>query len=81
VHRSRQARCRGGRISDDLGQIEAMQENWTREEPGYHSEIVDFLMMTEPKPTQRPHPAVIIGGTFPTVASRAMTSAALPPDG
>src|ERR1700682_1910224 len=39
-------------------QIEAMTEIWTKSEPEYHGEIVDFpKMRTWPKPVQKPHPA------------------------
>src|SRR6185503_4780511 len=46
-------------------QIEAMKKIWTESKPEYHGEIVDFPpMMTWPKPVQKPHPPVIIGGAF-----------------
>src|SRR4051794_24971462 len=54
-------------------QIEAMQKIWTENKPEYHGEIVDFPpMMTWPKPVQKPHPPVIIGGMFPHAARRAL---------
>src|SRR5262250_409829 len=54
-------------------QIEAMKEIWTKEKPEYHGEIVDFpAMMTWPKPAQKPHPPVILGGAFPHAARRAI---------
>ena len=54
-------------------QIEAMQEIWTKNKPEYHGDIVDFPpMMTWPKPVQKPHPPVIIGGAFPHAARRAV---------
>ena len=54
-------------------QIEAMKEIWTRSEPEYHGEIVDVpKMRTWPKPVQKPHPAVIVGGAFPHSARRAI---------
>ena len=47
-------------------QIEAMKEIWTKSKPEYRGEIVDFSpMMTWPKPVQKPHPPVIVGGAFP----------------
>ncbi|MBV9861274.1 MAG: LLM class F420-dependent oxidoreductase [Alphaproteobacteria bacterium] len=53
--------------------IEAMKEIWTRSKPEYHGELVDFpAMMTWPKPVQKPHPPVIIGGAFPHAARRAV---------
>jgi probable F420-dependent oxidoreductase len=54
-------------------QIEAMKEIWTKEKPEYHGEIVDFpSMMTRPKPAQKPHPPVIVGGAFRLAARRAI---------
>jgi len=54
-------------------QIEAMTEIWTKSEPEYHGEIVDFpKMRTWPKPVQKPSPPVIVGGAFPHSARRAI---------
>jgi probable F420-dependent oxidoreductase len=54
-------------------QIEAMKEIWTKSTAEYHGEIVDFTpMMTWPKPVQKPHPPVILGGAFPWAARRAI---------
>jgi probable F420-dependent oxidoreductase len=54
-------------------QVEAMKEIWTKEKPEYHGEIVDFpSMMTWPKPAQKPHPPVIVGGAFRLAARRAI---------
>ncbi len=54
-------------------QIEAMKAIWTENKPEYHGEIVDFPpMMTWPKPVQKPHPPVILGGAFPQAARRAI---------
>ena len=54
-------------------QIEAMRAIWTEEEPEYHGEIVDFPKMKMwPKPVQKPHPPVIVGGAFPHSARRAI---------
>ncbi|HEV2300371.1 MAG TPA: LLM class F420-dependent oxidoreductase [Stellaceae bacterium] len=53
--------------------IEAMKEIWTRTKPEYHGEMVDFPpMMTWPKPVQKPHPPVIVGGAWPHSARRAV---------
>jgi probable F420-dependent oxidoreductase len=53
--------------------IEAMKEIWTKSKPEYHGELVDFLpMMTWPKPVQKPHPPIIVGGAFPHAARRAI---------
>jgi probable F420-dependent oxidoreductase len=54
-------------------QIEAMKAIWTAETPEYHGELVDFPpMMTSPKPLQKPHPPVIVGGVYPHAARRAL---------
>ena len=54
-------------------QTEAMKEIWTKEKAEYHGDIVDFTaMMTWPKPVQKPHPPVIVGGAFPWAARRAI---------
>ena len=52
--------------------IEAMKEIWTKTKPEYHGEFVDFPpIMTWPKPVQKPHPPVIVGGAWPHSARRA----------
>ena len=54
-------------------QIEAMKAIWTESKPEYHGDIVNFdTMMTWPKPVQKPHPPVILGGAFPRAARRAI---------
>ena len=54
-------------------QVAAMKQIWTSERPEYHGEFVDFPpMMTWPKPVQKPHPPVIVGGAFPWAARRAI---------
>src|ERR1700761_6633537 len=53
--------------------IEAMKAIWTQTTPEYHGEFVNFdLMMTWPKPVQKPHPPIIIGGAYPYAARRAV---------
>jgi probable F420-dependent oxidoreductase len=53
--------------------IEAMKLIWTETRPEYHGEFVNFdPMMTWPKPVQKPHPPVIVGGAFPYGARRAI---------
>jgi probable F420-dependent oxidoreductase len=52
--------------------VEAMKKIWTESKPEYHGEFVNFEpMMTWPKPVQKPHPPVIVGGAFPHGARRA----------
>jgi probable F420-dependent oxidoreductase len=54
-------------------QIEAMRAIWTEAEPEYHGDIVNFPKMKSwPKPVQKPHPPVIVGGAFPYSARRAV---------
>jgi len=54
-------------------QIEAMKEIWTKSTAEYHGDLVDCSpMMTWPKPVQKPHPPVILGGAFPWAARRAV---------
>jgi len=54
-------------------QIEAMKAIWTETRPEYHGELVEFdTLMTWPKPVQKPHPPVILGGAFPWAARRAI---------
>lgn len=53
--------------------VEAMKAIWTQAAPEYHGDLVDFPpMMAWPKPVQRPHPPVIVGGAFPYGARRAI---------
>ena len=53
--------------------VEAMKEIWTKSKPEYHGEFVNFdPMMTWPKPVQKPHPPIIVGGGFPQAARRAL---------
>ncbi len=53
--------------------IEAMKAIWTQEEPQYHGEFVNFDKMKQwPKPAQKPHPPIIVGGAFPYAARRAI---------
>lgn len=52
--------------------VEAMKAIWTKSKPEYHGEFVSFdPMMTWPKPVQKPHPPVIVGGAWPHGARRA----------
>src|SRR5436190_4865602 len=54
-------------------QIEAMKEIWTKDVAEYHGQIVDFPPMNSwPKPVQKPHPPIIVGGAFRLAARRAL---------
>jgi probable F420-dependent oxidoreductase len=53
--------------------VEAMKAIWTKSKPEYRGKFVSFPpMMTWPKPVQKPHPPVIVGGAFPHGARRAI---------
>jgi len=53
--------------------IEAMKEIWTKEKAEYHGDMVGFSeMMAWPKPVQKPHPPILVGGAFPHAARRAV---------
>ena len=48
--------------------IEAMKAIWTQDEASYSGEFVSFdRIWSWPKPAQRPHPPVLVGGLGPTV--------------
>jgi probable F420-dependent oxidoreductase len=51
--------------------VEAMKAIWTQEVAEYHGEMVDFgPMLSWPKPAQKPHPPVILGGSGPKILER-----------
>jgi probable F420-dependent oxidoreductase len=53
--------------------VEAMKAIWTEDEASYHGDFVDFdRIWSWPKPAQRPHPPVIVGGNGPTVTDRVL---------
>jgi probable F420-dependent oxidoreductase len=53
--------------------IRAMREIWTAEEAEYHGEYVDFgPLWSWPKPVQRPHPPVLVGGNAPGAEDRVL---------
>ena len=53
--------------------IEAMKQIWTKSKAEYHGDMVDFApMMAWPKPVQKPHPPILVGGAFPQAARRAI---------
>jgi alkanesulfonate monooxygenase SsuD/methylene tetrahydromethanopterin reductase-like flavin-dependent oxidoreductase (luciferase family) len=53
--------------------VEAMKAIWTKSKAEYHGELVNFPeMMAWPKPVQKPHPPVIVGGAYPAAARRAV---------
>jgi probable F420-dependent oxidoreductase len=51
--------------------VEAVKAIWTQDEASYHGEHVDFdRIWCWPKPAQRPHPPVLVGGNGPKVLER-----------
>jgi probable F420-dependent oxidoreductase len=53
--------------------VEAMKAIWTQDEASYHGAHVDFeRIWSWPKPAQRPHPPVLVGGNGPTVLDRVL---------
>jgi probable F420-dependent oxidoreductase len=54
--------------------IEAMKALWTQDEATVHNDHVDFdRVWSWPKPSQRPHPPILVGGNGPTVLDRVLT--------
>src|SRR3954465_7711495 len=53
--------------------VEAMQAIWTQDEASYSGEFVNFdRIWSHPKPAQRPHPPILVGGSGPTVLDRVL---------
>jgi probable F420-dependent oxidoreductase len=53
--------------------IAAMKEIWANEYTSFDGELVKFSeLMAWPKPVQKPHPPIIVGGAFPFAAKRAI---------
>jgi probable F420-dependent oxidoreductase len=51
--------------------VEAMKAIWTEEEAEYHGRIIDFdPIWSWPKPVQKPHPPVLVGGLGERVYDR-----------
>lgn len=49
----------------------AMKEIWTKDEAEYHGQYVDFdPIWSWPKPVQKPHPPVLVGGDGPRTLER-----------
>jgi probable F420-dependent oxidoreductase len=61
------------RMSVMRERVEAMKAIWTSDEASYHGRYVDFeRIWSWPKPAQRPHPPVLVGGGGPTVLDRVL---------
>ncbi|MBM4439052.1 MAG: LLM class F420-dependent oxidoreductase [Candidatus Rokubacteria bacterium] len=51
----------------------AMKELWTKEEAEFHGEFVNFeKSWAYPKPVQKPHPPILMGGDGPTTIDRVL---------
>ena len=51
--------------------VEAMKAIWTQDESEYHGDMAGFgPMWTWPKPVQKPHPPVVLGGSGPKILER-----------
>jgi probable F420-dependent oxidoreductase len=59
-----------GALSDEY--IQAMKELWTRDDPSFKGRYVQFdNVVFEPKPVQKPHPPILIGGNSRPAMRRA----------
>ena len=59
-----------GAITDE--DIRAMKELWTSPEPSFHGHYVQFEnILFEPKPAQKPHPPILVGGNSKASMRRA----------
>ena len=51
--------------------VEALKELWTKDEAEYHGRYYDFPpVYSYPKPVQKPHPPVLLGGNAKNVLQR-----------
>ncbi len=51
--------------------VEAMKKIWTEDAPEYHGEFVNFdPLWSWPKPVQKPHPPILLGGHSPQTLQR-----------
>jgi probable F420-dependent oxidoreductase len=61
------------RLSVMRERVLAMKEIWAKSKAEFHGKHVDFEpIMTWPKPVQKPHPPIHVGGGFPAGAKRAV---------
>jgi probable F420-dependent oxidoreductase len=53
--------------------VGAMKQIWTEEEASFHGSLVSFeRIQSWPKPVQRPHPPILVGGNGPNVEKRVL---------
>lgn len=61
-----------GALTDEY--LRAMKELWTSDEPSFQGRYVQFEeILFEPKPAQKPHPPILIGGNSKPAMRRAAT--------
>ncbi len=62
------------RMSLMAERVAALKVIWTESKPEFSGKFVNFEpMMTWPKPVQKPHPQILVGGGFPHAAKRAIS--------
>ncbi|SDY28163.1 probable F420-dependent oxidoreductase, Rv2161c family [Amycolatopsis xylanica] len=61
-------RTRGAKLDEQLA---ALKEIWTKDAPEFHGKYVEFGPMGAwPKPVQKPHPPIYVGGNTPAALNR-----------
>lgn len=61
------------RIALMAERVDILKTVWTQTKPEYEGKFQSFEpMMTWPKPVQKPHPPILVGGAFPHAANRAI---------
>lgn len=61
------------RIALMAERVDILKTVWTQTKPEYQGKFQSFEpMMTWPKPVQKPHPPILVGGAFPHAANRAI---------
>jgi probable F420-dependent oxidoreductase len=61
------------RIALMAERVDILKTIWTQTKPAYDGKFQSFEpMMTWPKPVQKPHPPILVGGAFPHAANRAI---------
>lgn len=64
----------GERTAVFVERVKAMRIMWTEDEAEFHGEHVDFdPIWIWPKPLQKPHPPILVGGYGPTVLDRVIS--------
>ncbi len=70
--------ARRGAVTNEY--IAAFKELWTAREPRFKGDFVSFASIAfEPKPVQRPHPPIWIGGESPPAVRPSTATSGIPP--